>query len=349
MFFYPSRQTLRLIGLLTLLLSAGTTVLLALCSISTISVHPALPSPCIAATVSNLTACLFLAITVIHGSPKRPCLLIGIASTALAGISSAFAVGWMNFRPESMYGHARTLLIVIGFVLFVTSLIMQTIFWTLHATTNPHLGSRPGDEEASSAKPVEKNSISSALPTTNASKTSLEEKKDRILSQTLQPALARPQLRHSSVYCVTSTPAGAEVDHFDTWDTSDVGDIQRAACTLAIAESEGPIMGLGIYIPEIEVTAVESTEDRALEDPREVRICMQIAERQYSPPIPDYDMTPRSASFPTGLLRDDVSSPRTSSTISCTSLAEGPNSATITHQVLSNYGGPKEIWGLGDG
>ncbi|KAG0123315.1 hypothetical protein HOY82DRAFT_244636 [Tuber indicum] len=324
MFFYPSRQTLRLLGLLTLLLSAATTVSLVLCSISAISVHSALPSPCIAATVPNLTACLFLTITMIHGSPKRPCLLVGIASTTLAGISSAFALGWMNFRPKSMHGHARALLIVIGFALFVTSLIMQTIFWTLHATTSPHLSSRPGDEEASSAKPVEKNGILSALPTTNGCKTSFEEQKDRILNQTLQPALVRPQLRHSSVYCVTSTPAGVEVDHFDTWDTSDVGDIQRAACTLAIAESEGPIMGLGIYTPEIEVAVADSIEDQALEDPRDVRICVQIVERQYSPPIPDYDMTPRSASFPTGLLRYDVSSPQTSSTISCSSLAEEP-------------------------
>jgi len=55
-----------------------------------------------------------------------------------------------------------------------------------------------------------------------------------------------------------------------------------------------------------------------------VRVRIPIAERQNSPPIPDYDMTPKSASFPTGLLSDDVSSPRKSSTIFCSPLAEEP-------------------------
>lgn len=268
----------------------------------------------------------------IYGSPKRPCLLVGIASTVLAGIASAFTLGWLNLRPEGlpelMYGRARTHLIVIGFALFIASLITQIMFWTLHVTANPHLGLRSGDEEASPTKPAGKNCISPAPPIANASETSLKEKEDRILNHNLQPALVRPQLRHSSVYYVTSTsattstPASLEVDHFDTWDTSDVGDIQRAACTLAIAESGDPIMGLGICAPEIEVTAADSTEDQVPEDPREVRVRIPIAERQNSPPIPDYDMTPKSASFPTGLLSDDVSSPRKSSTIFCSPLAE---------------------------
>jgi len=270
----------------------------------------------------------------IYGSPKRPCLLVGITCTVSAGIASAFTLGWLNLRPEGlpelMYGRARTLLIVIGFALFVASLITQTIFWTLHVIVNPHFSLRSGDEEASPTKPAGGDGVSSAPPATNASETSLKEKKDWILNHNLQPVPVRPQLRHSSVYYVTSTsatnstPASVEVDHFDTWDTSDVGDIQRAACTLAIAESEGPGMGLGICAPEIEVAAADSTEDQVPEDPREVRVLIQASERQNSPPIPDYDMTPRSASFPTGLLRDDVSSPRKISTTSCSPLAEEP-------------------------
>ncbi|PWW78069.1 hypothetical protein C7212DRAFT_343290 [Tuber magnatum] len=351
MFSHPSRQTIRLLGLLTLLLSASTAILLVLYSISAASIHSNLPSSCITAAVLDLAACFFLVITVIYGSPKRPCLLAGITSTALAGIASAFALGWMNFRPEglpeSMYGRARTLLVVIGFALFVVSLIMQTIFWTLHITTNPHLGPRSGDEEASSVKPAEKDGIPSALPTTIASKASLEEKKDRFLNRNLQPAPLRPQLRHSSVYYVTSAPASVEVDHFDAWDTSDVGDIQRAACTLAVAESEGPIMGLGIYTPEIEVTAAHSAEDRVPEGPRGVRIGIQIVERQNSPPIPDYDMTPRSASFPTCLLRDDVSSLRASSTIFCSPLAEVPEPSDNSSQSSLELRGSQGDLGTG--
>ncbi|RPB05600.1 hypothetical protein L873DRAFT_520467 [Choiromyces venosus 120613-1] len=357
MFFHPSHKILRFLGLLTLLLLASTTILFVLYSISAISIRSAFPSSCITATALNLTTCLLLIITVIYGSPKRLCLLVGITSTVLAGISSAFALGWMNFRPEglpkSMYGHPRTLLVVIGFALFVVSLIMQTIFWTLHVTTNPQLGSMPCDEEASPTRPMEKNGIPLALPTTNASQTSLEEKKDRILSRNLQPAPVRPQLRHSSVYYVTSapaateTPASVEVDHFDTWDTSDVGDIQRAACTLAIAESEGPIMGLGIYTPEIEVTAVDTTEDQVPQDPREVQVCIQIAERQNSPPIPDYDMTPRSANFPTGPLGDNVSSPPTSSTILCRPLAEESEPSDNISQSFIESRGPRGDLGTG--
>jgi len=288
-----------------------------------------------------------------YGSPKRPCLLVGISSTVLAGIASAFTLGWLNLRPEGlpelMYGRARTLLIVIGFALFVASLIAQTIFWTLHVTVNPHFGLSSGDEEASPTKLAGGNDISSAPPTTtSASETSLKEKKDRILNYNLQPAPVRPQLRHSSVYYVTSTsvttstPASVEVDHFDTWDTSDVGDIQRAACTLAIAESGGPVMGLGIYAPEIEVTAADSTEDQVPEDPREVRVRIQIPERQNSPPIPDYDMTPRSASFPAGLLGDDVPSPRKSSTILRSPFAEEPEPSGDNSQSFIELRGSHE-------
>lgn len=228
-------------------------------------------------------------------------------STLLAVIFSTLALGWMSFRPQdmpnTMFSRDRDPMVIAGFSLFVVSLVFQTIFWTLQAFTSSRSPGRSKAEELEStpAEVAEKPITSCDFTPTNLSPTAVGGEKysafvDHVLHHT-------PNFYNSTVLYVTETPPvtePVEVDPFDAWDTSDVGATHRAACTLAV--------GLGIFKPVNSAVAgggpgeSEVEIDRTEEEVRDVQIHVPALERQNSPPIPDYDMTPRSTSFPAGIF-----------------------------------------------
>lgn len=215
--------------------------------------------------------------------------------------------------PNTMFGRDRDPLVIAGFSLFVVSLVFQTIFWTLHVFTCLRPSNKLEELESAPTEVAEKPFPSLNFTPTNFSQTTLGF--DKYSTFILRPASTHTKLHNSTILYVTETPPftepAAEVDPFDTWDTSDVGATQRAACTLAALEYERNMnvaIGLGIIAPADNATAGNDVEESKAEKPGtaevvdDVQIHVPVVERQNSPPIPDYDMTPRSTSFPAGIF-----------------------------------------------
>lgn len=232
-------------------------------------------------------------------------------STVLAVILSTLALGWMSFRPQDMpnimLGRDRDPMVIAGFSLFVVSLVFQTIFWTLQVFTCPRSSDKSkGGLESTPPEIAEKSIPPYDFTPSKLSSTAVgDEKYSAFVENVLHHT---PNLYNSTVLYVTETPPvteHVEVDPFDAWDTSDVGATHRAACTLAV--------GLGIFKPVKNAVAGGSPEESEVEKVRiddevdDVQIHVSILERQNSPPIPDYDMTPRSTSFPAGIFREHAS------------------------------------------
>lgn len=231
-------------------------------------------------------------------------------STVLAVILSTLALGWMSFRPQDMpnivFGRDRDPMVIAGFSLFVVSLVFQTIFWTLQVFTCPRSSDKSKEGLEFTPAEIAEKSIPPYDFSPNPSPTTLGDKKysafvENVLHHT-------PNLYNSTVLYVTETPPlteHVEVDPFDAWDTSDVGATHRAACALAV--------GLGIFKPVKNAVAGGVPEEngagtnRIEEEVDDVQIHVPVLERQNSPPIPDYDMTPRSTSFPAGIFREHTS------------------------------------------
>lgn len=216
--------------------------------------------------------------------------------------------------PEIMFGHKRDPLVIAGFSLFVVSLVFQTIFWTLQAFTCPHSSGKAEELEFTPAEVAEKPAPSFDFTPTNFPQTLGDEKYSTFVDHIIHHT---PNLPNSTVLYVTEKPPATELavetDPFDAWDTSDVGATQRAACALVANEYEKNMdaaVGLGIFTPVDNVVAAGDggIEARgAGEKVHDVQIHVPVLERQNSPPIPDYDMTPRSTSFPVGIFREHAS------------------------------------------
>lgn len=203
--------------------------------------------------------------------------------------------------PNIMFGRDRDPMVIAGFSLFVVSLVFQTIFWTLQVFTCPRSSDKSKEEglESSLAEVAETPILPYDLTPTNLSSTTAGDKKyssfvENVLHHT-------PNIYNSTVLYVTETPPvtehAVEMDPFDAWDTSDVGATQRAACTLAV--------GLGIFKTFNSAVVVGDPGKSEIETNRtdeDIQIHVPVLERQNSPPIPDYDMTPRSTSFPAGIF-----------------------------------------------
>lgn len=211
--------------------------------------------------------------------------------------------------PNIMFGRDRDPMVIAGFSLFVVSLVFQTIFWTLQVFTCPRLSDKSKEEGLESPPAEVAGSLVPPYDLTPASPPSTavgNEKYSAFVENVLHHT---PNIYNSTVLYVTETPPATEhaveVDPFDAWDTSDVGATQRAACTLTV--------GLGIFKTANSVVVGgspgenEVETDRTGEEVHDVQIHVPVLERQSSPPIPDYDMTPRSTSFPAGIFGEHVS------------------------------------------
>ncbi|KAI5849321.1 hypothetical protein DFP73DRAFT_591578 [Morchella snyderi] len=324
MSFRPSGHGIRLLGSITIVLTVSTTVFFILYSASTISARSILSSSCTAAAAFDITTCILLLIFTIFPPSKRLYLLGGVVSTALAVVLSTLALGWMSFRPKAMpntmFGRDRDPMVIAGFSLFVVSLVFQAMFWTLQAFNCPRLSGGAERLESASETVIEK---PVDFPSHNfSSSTTLGDNSHNPF--VLRPTPTHSKLHNPTVLYVIQTPPitglGAEVDPFDTWDTSDVCATQRAACTLAAIEYEqntDATIGLGIFTPadiaiaDCKTAGIEVEMEEVL---GAVRIHPPVIERQSSPPIPDYDMTPRSASFPGNVFREHISMMRMSRT-----------------------------------
>lgn len=220
--------------------------------------------------------------------------------------------------PSIMFSHNRDPLVIAGFSLFVVSLVFQTIFWTLQVFTCPHASDSPEELECPPAHVPEKPIPPHDFTPTNVSSINVkDEKYSAFVHHMLHHT---PNIHNSTVLYVTETPhttePAAEIDPFDTWDTSDVGATQRAACTLAPIEYEKNMdaaIGLGIFTP-VDNAAVGDdvgegeVEIHEIKEGHDVQIHAPVLERQNSPPIPDYDMTPRSTNFPVGIFQEHAPS-----------------------------------------
>ncbi|KAL7269210.1 hypothetical protein RUND412_008135 [Rhizina undulata] len=339
----PSNAILRIVGAITTVLSITTTVFFALFAVSTTSLHSELSAPCIAsATLDAPTCALTLLFTVSPRLAKTSLLLSGVIPTVLAGILSAATLGWINIRydalPERMFNRLTDCMVVGAFSVFVVNIVFQTAFWTLLVLASPSQRRQQQQEEI--PEPITPSMVSESMAelafpspvyTHFSSITpSRDSKHSSFVTQILHPVSSRTKLRNaSSVYEVPMSAAIAqlhrkepEIDHFDLWDTSNVGAPERAACSLAAEEfEEDHSMSLGIFTSggvQLNFSLEAENELRAIgkgmNDDSDAHLNSEAHERRTSPPIPDCEIVSRrSSSLPIVPIRSPLVSPRTMS------------------------------------
>ncbi|KAF8544141.1 hypothetical protein BDD12DRAFT_873507 [Trichophaea hybrida] len=302
----PSRKRKRIIqvagatALLPSLALAGFFVLFAL---SIFTQQTILSAISIVSAALNTCACVaILLFTISTSNHKRTYRLCGAVPSVLAGAASACALGWMGVRhhnlPRIIFGWDSFHLLFIGFGIYVVTLVLQSIFWTMI-----NLSQASADHESNVRKGFCRQCTKSTegacpSPALSSSKSSLAS----TIRDPRHPFIT--QVYHSASGAASSPPEdkdqrrAAEVNHFDDWETSDVSVTERVAASLAVAEREAieeQEAARGFVKPQ--KTERKATYHSTRPPSSILGSDTSVSERRNSPPLPESEISPRNGAF----------------------------------------------------
>lgn len=315
------KRMLTVTGAIALMTAVSTTILFILYSAST-SPQPSIQAISIISAALNCSSCvtiaLFTFITLQQTKTFRLCGAVpSIFSIAVSTVTLGRIITRRGDPLPNVVGQNPSSIAIAGFAILVIAVMAQTLFWTTCILSPSCNGPvevfdlpKPNEHD----EPFVNFSFPSRLSPTHKStvKTTVHELKYHphvtqiSHSSSPKPSYEPPvrvsstssivlQNAHTSIVKVASPQVlETEINHFDDWETSDVHARERVADSLAAAEREELD---NVTVGGLTAAPARCGRSLSVSTIYENEVHTVGIDRQNSPPLPENELSPRSAMF----------------------------------------------------